>query len=95
MEVLSVLEGMCPDCGDGRLELTVTCHPAQAANWSSVTVVERDDLAAGFIPAGTPWGQLCGMSWAETTLTLVSAKCPTCGAAHYVEQSAVSGEWRV
>ena len=93
--VLSVLEGLCPECGNGRLDVTVTCHPRQVVNWSNVTIVERDDLAPDFVPASTPWGKLTQMSWAETTIALYSATCPTCGASHYVEQSAVSGDWRI
>lgn len=94
--VLAILEGTCPDCGSDQLAVTVTCHPNEAGNWSEgVTVVERADLAPGFIPSSVPWQKRAQMGWGETTLTLYEAKCQSCGASHYVEQSALNGDWRV
>jgi len=94
--VFVLFEGVCPDCGGDQLDVTVTCHPNQVHNWSdSVTVVERDDLAPGFVPNSVPWQKRMQMGWGETALTLYEATCRSCRASHYLEQSAFDGDWRV
>ena len=67
--------------------MQVEGHPDRLANWSDDCVkVEREGMALDYTG-------LLGETWADNTMLVYQATCGGCGQAHYLEQSAVSGDW--
>ncbi len=85
-ELMTVLEGYCPNCAGQELDkFEVTAHPDNQ-DWDTqfVTLVHNEKFTPRF---GTTGRDGCHL------MTTVHAHCPQCDSTYYAEQSAISGDW--
>ena len=79
-DVMCILEGVCPDCGNEFSHTSVEVHPDNVNDWIADEIIERPYYARSF-------------GHYDLIMTGFTGRCDTCNRSHYVEQSAGSGDW--